>query len=90
VYRVTIVCPGVPEQLGTQAAVDIQKAFADHRRHHQRVRCSFASGELMLVAENDFDSNGLALRDEFSDCISAFLTETPDGSDLFVKSVERI
>jgi hypothetical protein len=33
----------------------------------------------MLQAENDFDSNGLALLDEFSDAISASIADGFDG-----------
>lgn len=89
-YRVVIVCPGVPEHLGAQAAADIQEEFVAERPHHQNVRCSFDAGELTLIAENDFDNNGLALQDEFSDCICAFLAEKPDGSNLIIKSVTVI
>jgi len=32
-----------------------------------------------LQAENDFDSEGLALMDEFSDCLSAYIAEPFDG-----------
>jgi len=85
-----IVCSGVSEHLGAEAAADIQRHFEVDRQHHQNVRCSFAAGELTLTAENDFDSSGLALQDEFSDCISAFLSETPAGSDLIIKSVTEI
>jgi hypothetical protein len=34
----------------------------------------------ILQAENDFDSNGLALSDEFSDAISACIKDAGDGS----------
>jgi hypothetical protein len=33
----------------------------------------------MLQAENDYDSNGLALLDEFSDAISASIADGFDG-----------
>jgi len=33
----------------------------------------------MLQAENDFDSNGLTLLDEFSDAISASIADGFDG-----------
>jgi hypothetical protein len=36
--------------------------------------CQFENGSLVLTAENDFDANGLALVDEFSDCLAAYLT----------------
>jgi hypothetical protein len=43
----------------------------------------------MLIAENDFDSNGLALQDEFSDAISAWIKGEFDG-DIQVLSVETL
>ena len=64
---------------GPTAAKDIQQEFAEHRPHHKNVVCNFTNGELVLTAENDFDPNGLALMDEFSDCISAYIAELFDG-----------
>jgi hypothetical protein len=90
VFRITIVCPGVAEYLGAQAASDIQRHFERERPHHQNVRCDFNDGDLTLVAENDFDEKSLALQDEFSDCISSFLSETPTGSQLVIKRVETL
>jgi hypothetical protein len=34
---------------------------------------------LILQADNDFDSNGLALLDEFSDAVSACVKDAFDG-----------
>lgn len=78
-YRVTLACEAVPTSAGPTAAKDIQKEFSEHRPHHQNVVCTYTNGELVLTAENDFDPNGLALMDEFSDCISAHITELFDG-----------
>lgn len=91
-YRVIIVCPGIADPFGVKAAADIETHFASDRRHYQNVRCSFATGDLSLTAESDFDKDGLALQDEFSDCISAFLPNSAfspdDGGELYIKSVE--
>ena len=73
-------CTGVPEAEGTVAAADIATEFAEHRTHHQNVRCDYAAGNLTLTVENDFDENGLATVDEFSDCISAYIAQPFDGS----------
>ena len=78
-FRVTLTCEGVPESAGHVAASEIQKAFAAHRQHHKNVACTFTNGELVLTAENDFDPKGLALMDEFSDCLSAYIAEPFDG-----------
>jgi len=88
-FRVTLACSGVPADAGAEAASDIQQEFAQHRRHHQNVLCTFTNGELVLTAENDFDQDGLALMDEFSDCIAAYVTGGFDG-DIRVVSATTI
>jgi hypothetical protein len=85
-YRVTLACSGVPGSEGAEAAADITAEFADHRPHYANVVCSFDAGRLMLVAESDFDADGLNLMDEFSDCIAAYLTAF-DGDIWLVASV---
>ena len=44
---------------------------------------------LLLTAENDYDSDGRALMDEFSDAISACIAEGFDG-DIRVASVKEL
>jgi hypothetical protein len=88
-YRLVLVCSGIPAGEGPEAAQAITAEFADHRTHHQNVICSYSDGKLTLVAENDFDPNGLALMDEFSDCLSAFIS-TPFDGDLRVQSIARL
>jgi len=56
------------------------------RPQHQNVRCTWDGRALRLGADNDYDDNGLALRDEFSDAISACVKGPGDG-DLRVISV---
>jgi len=73
-----LACRGVPPNLGREAAHDISEEFT-HRPWHKNVRCEWDGFRLVLQAENDFDSNGLALRDEFSDAISACVTDGFDG-----------
>jgi hypothetical protein len=68
-----------------QAALDITEEFLN-RPWHQNVRCTWDGRALRLEADNDYDDNGLALRDEFSDAISAFVKDPGDG-DLRVISV---
>jgi hypothetical protein len=87
-FRVTLTCNGVPASAGLAAATCIQREFAEHRRHHANVICTFKNGELVLTAENDFDPDGLALIDEFSDCISACIVELFDGEIRLVAAIE--
>jgi hypothetical protein len=76
-YRVVLACDGVPTHLGPQAAVDITREFTK-RPWHDRVICTWNGHGLILQAENDFDPQGTALIDEFSDALAACI---PDGFD---------
>jgi hypothetical protein len=84
-YRIIVVGKGVPAHVGATGARDITEEFR-HRPWHQNVSCKWDGSQLILQADNDFDSNGLALLDEFSDAISACITDAYDG-DMSVVSV---
>jgi len=77
-YRIVLACKGVHANVGAVAARDITEEFT-HRPWHQNVRCEWDGSRLMLLAENDFDSDGLALLDEFSDAISASIADGFNG-----------
>jgi hypothetical protein len=77
-YRIILACNGVPIHVGAEAARDITEEFT-HRPWHQNARCEWDGSRLILQADNDFDSNGLALLDEFSDAISACIEDGFDG-----------
>lgn len=74
-YRIELSCDGIAPADGEVAARDIEQEFRDHRQWHQDVRCRFENGILVLTARNDFDETGMALLDEFGDCLSAYLAE---------------
>ena len=42
---------------------------------------------LFITVENDYDPEGQALMDEFSDCISMYVTEPFDGAIRLVSSL---
>ena len=84
-YRIVLSCSGVPSHLGNAAADDIAQEFAE-RPWHQNVKCSWDGTRLLLQADNDYDSNGIALTDEFSDVIAACIVEGFDGN-ITVESV---
>ena len=77
-YRIVLACNGVPTGVGAEAARDITEEFT-HRSWHQNLSCEWNGSRLILQADNDFDSNGLALLDEFSDAISACIEDGFDG-----------
>ncbi len=87
-YRITLECSGVPPGAGDDAAIDIAEEFT-HRPWHKNVHCEWDGEFLILTAENDFDSEGKALQDEFSDAICACVAEPCDG-DIHVRSVVRL
>lgn len=87
-FRIVLACEGIPDSEGRKAAADIADEFAKHRQWHKNVKCTWNGKELVLEAENDFDENGLALQDEFSDCISAYVA-TPFDGRLKVVSVAK-
>jgi hypothetical protein len=73
-YRIVLACKGITASAGATGAQDITEEFR-HRPWHQNVTCDWDGSQLVLKADNDFDSEGLALRDEFSDAISACIEE---------------
>lgn len=85
-HRVVLECSSVPAAEGQEAAIDIERNFRQRRPHHQNVRCTFEDGKLILQAENYFHADGLALMDEFSDCISAYIATPFDGDIRLVSS----
>jgi hypothetical protein len=87
-YRIVLACSGVPADIGPSAARDITEEFT-HRPWHKNVRCQWDGSRLVLQADNDFDSNGLALLDEFSDAIAASVKDGFDGG-INVVSVESL
>ena len=87
-YRIVLACNGVPAHAGTVGARDIAEEFT-HRPWHKNVTCVWDGSQLILQADNDFDSNGRALVDEFSDAISACIKDGFDG-DIEVLSVTAL
>ena len=87
-YRITLASKCVNAEGGETAARDITEEFT-HRPWHHNVRCEWDGSRLLLHAENDFDLNGLALMDEFSDAIAAYIREPLEGG-IEVLSVTRL
>ena len=69
-YRATVICTGLSDSEGSQAAKDILEGFAE-RPWHQDVQCEWTGSVLRLFATNDFDPIGDALLDEFTDEVFA-------------------
>jgi hypothetical protein len=84
-YRVTLVCNGVPIQSGDAGASDITEEFKN-RPWHKNVHCTWDGTTLILRADSDWDEDGKALMDEFSDSISAYIAEAFSG-DITIRSI---
>jgi hypothetical protein len=84
-FHVVLECEMADSARPEQAVLDITEEFRK-RPWHQNVRCTWDGRTLRLEADNDYDDHGLALRDEFSDAISACVKDPGDG-DLRVISV---
>jgi hypothetical protein len=88
VYKIIIECIGVPPSAGSQAATDITNEFYLHRPWHQNVNCTWNGTILQIEAENEFDHEGLALLDEFSDSIDAYISVPFDG-EMRITSISK-
>ena len=88
-YRLRLVCLGIPSLSGPEGASDITKEFADHRTWFSNVTCRWDGHSLILEADSDFDSDGRALLDEYSDCISAYVSGDFDSS-ISIDSVVKV
>jgi len=83
-----LACNDVPADAGTIAALDISEEFT-HRPWHQNVTCVWDGSRLILQADDDFDSKGLTLLEEFSVVITACIKDGFDG-DIEVLSVTTL
>jgi hypothetical protein len=87
-YKIKLACHGVPEHAGAEAAVDITREFAA-RPWQNYALCSWDGSSLLPELQNNFDENGLASKDEFSDAISARISEGFDG-DIKVVNISPV
>jgi hypothetical protein len=84
-FRVTVSCEGITLAEWPNALADVAKEFAS-RDWHQFVDCRWEGSTLVLVADNDYDDDGEALADEFSDTVAANAPGTP-GYRIRIQSV---
>ena len=89
ITHIVLSCDGVPPSAGLRAAADITAEFAEHRPWFKNVICSWVAGRLVLAADSDTDHEGLALMDEFSDCLAAYTSDLADG-ELRVDSLTQV
>lgn len=88
-FKITVSCQGVSQPAALAGFPDILEEFAT-RPWHQNVSCKWANERIVLAAENDYDSNGQALLDEFSDVICACLPIESEPISFVVESVSEL
>jgi hypothetical protein len=88
-FKITVSCHGVSEQSALAGLSDIAEEFAS-RPWHQNVSCRWENNCIVLEAQNDFDPEGKALLDEFSDAICACLPIEPEPISFAVESVREV
>ena len=71
VFRVSVVCESIEPESWPDAPSDVAEEFAA-RDWQKIIDCRWDGSTLVLVAENDYDHNGEALADEFSDTVAAY------------------
>lgn len=77
------------EQAALAGITDIADEF-DSRPWHRNVSCRWDKDRIVLEAESDYDSDGQALLDEFSDAICACLPIEQAPVKFAVESVREI
>jgi hypothetical protein len=71
-YQSTVICTGLSNEEAWEAVAGMLTEFAQ-RLWQQVVPCEWRDDVLRLSAENDADSTGMALLDEFGDAICAYI-----------------
>ena len=84
-FRVSVSCEGIVRADWPDAVADVKQEF-ESRPWHQIVDCRWEGIALLLVADNDYDNDGEALADEFSDTVAAYAPGTP-GYRVSIQSV---
>jgi hypothetical protein len=80
-FIIKLICTGIPKELGLQAATTITEEFL-HWSCHPNAICRWSGDALQLDAFSEFDCDGRALAEEFSEAICACIVEPFDGAIL--------
>lgn len=75
-FRVSVSCDGIAPTDWPNALDDVAQEFKA-RPWHKVIDCHWDGVMLILVADNDYDRDGEALADEFSDTVAAYAPGTP-------------
>jgi hypothetical protein len=78
-FRIIVSCDGITPEEWPEAMSDVREEFAT-RHWHRIIDIRWSGRTLLLTVENDYDADGEALADEFSDTIAAYAPGTPGYS----------
>ena len=87
-YRATVICTGLTEDEAREAVTDMLSEFAQ-RPWQLEVECEWREGVLRLSAQNEVDSTGIALLDEFGDAVVAYVSYA-GVANMAVESVVKL
>ena len=87
-FRTTVSCEGIAPEKWPEALSDVREEFIS-RHWHRIIEIRWSGQRLLLTVENDYDANGEALADEFSDTIAAYAPGTPGYSVRIVSVTEQ-
>jgi hypothetical protein len=87
-FIIKLICRGIPKELGPKAATNITEEFRYCSCHFNAI-CRWREDALQLEATSEFDSEGRALAEEFSEAIAACVAEPFDGA-ILVEQVVRL
>jgi hypothetical protein len=82
--RIVLACADLPGGSEAEVAADIAVEFREHRSWQKNVSCTWDGHRLLLQADTDNDPQGLALMDEFGDCLVAY---SGAHGDIVVESI---
>lgn len=88
-FRVIVSCKGISIDAATSGVADIAEEFLA-RPWHSNVLCYLDGERVILQADNDFDSDGQALLDEFSDAVCACIPIENTTISFAVESVSLL
>ena len=86
-FIIKLICRGIPKELGPKVATNITEEFR-YCSWHANAICRWREDALQLEATSEFDSEGRALAEEFSEAISACVAEPFDGAILVEEVVQ--
>lgn len=85
-YRVTVSCTGITQDEAASGVPDLLEEFGE-RPWHENVSCYWEANKLLFTAENDYDSTGDAVLDEFGDAVHACISWSSEEIRFAVESV---